>query len=584
MYKGKVPLILSLILFVVILIPIYYLILGISFFKEIGAASFTFQQFFFSKEAAKILENTFVYAGGHAVFAVLLATVYAWIVARTDVRGKRILGLLPILGLTMPLEVKAFAWVFIFNPRNGIANVLLQFLFGHNAPSFDIYSMTGLIFAGSMGAIPLAYLIIMPAMQSLDSSLEEASRVAGKGALKTFFSVSARLVWPAILIGFILLLIGGIDNFDYPLIIGQPARISVLSTEIYFYTSDRVPPSYGDAAVVSSLLVMIALALVTLYILFTRRAYKYQALSSSATAKTVQRLGKWRPIALLICLVILFFEFALPLGTLVLLSMTTVYIPGGSVPWTFNFPAAYQQLTQLAGFYTSVTTTLEFALFAGAGATVIGAVLSYTALRTRSRGARLVEYISSVPLAFPGIVYGVALFWTFLLAPGVNVIYGTVWPLVISLIFIRIPYTTRIISSNLIQISDQLEEASQVSGARLTRTFRKVLMPLMRGGLINGFVYAFVNSMRELGGVVLLSTAAAPAFTTILLNFYGSHALVENVLSAGSVVLTLMIMAVLGALFIIERLWGGRVTRRARKNGGREAAPAPLVLTEPVAP
>jgi iron(III) transport system permease protein len=201
------------------------------------------------------------------------------------------------------------------------------------------------------------------------------------------------------------------------------------------------------------------------------------------------------------------------------------------------------------------------ALGAAISATLIGAVLSYAALRSRATGARLIEYVTSIPLAFPGVVYGLAVFWTFLLLPGINIIYGTIWPLVISLTFIRLPYSTRIISGNLVQISDDLEEASQVSGASFLRTFWRVLAPLMKPGLANSFAYIFVDSMRELGGVIILVTPGTLVYTTLLLDFYESHALVTSILSAGSVILTAIIVAALIALHFFQRYWGGGESR-----------------------
>jgi len=282
---------------------------------------------------------------------------------------------------------------------------------------------------------------------------------------------------------------------------------------------------------------------------------KFQTVTGRSTSGHLQNLGSFRYLALLICLVILFFEFILPFGGLVLMSTTTIY--GSNLNSVrVNFPAFYVGALQIPLIFNSLKTTLFFGLIAAALATIIGSLLSYSALKGSARGARFADYISAVPLAFPGVVYGVALFWTFLLVPGVNLIYGTIWPMVIALIFIRLPFTTRIISGNMVQISNELMDASQVTGASFTRTFTRILMPLIKDGLFNSFVYTLIDSMRELGGVVILATAATPTFTTLLLQYYNERSSQIGNVAAASVIFTGIITLLLIASAVVRHFWG----------------------------
>jgi iron(III) transport system permease protein len=178
--------------------------------------------------------------------------------------------------------------------------------------------------------------------------------------------------------------------------------------------------------------------------------------------------------------------------------------------------------------------------------------MSYAALKSKVRGARFVDLIASVPMAIPGIVYGLALYWTFLLLPVVNFLYGTIWPLIAALVFIRLPYSVRMVSGSLIQISDELEESSRVSGASWSRTFYKIVLPLMRRGMLNSFIYAFVNSLRELGAVVLLATGSSVVFMTLLLEIQSQHALAINMLAAASVLLSIFIMIALALPNLVQ--------------------------------
>ena len=284
----------------------------------------------------------------------------------------------------------------------------------------------------------------------------------------------------------------------------------------------------------------------TIYIWSTRRSFKFQVVTGRAVSNNVQALGRRGYLALLICLAILFFEFILPFTTLFLMSTTTIYGSGFQVV-RINFPASFVQAVQIPFLFPSLETSLLFGVIAAALATIIGALLAYSTLRIKTRGARFAEYISAVPLAFPGVVYGVALFWTFLLVPGLDLIYGTIWPLVISLVFIRLPFSTRIVSGNLVQVSNELEDASQVAGSGFFRTFTRVTMPLIKGGLFNSIIYTFVDSLRELGGVVILTTAQTTTFTVLLLHYYNTSTLFSSIdtVAAASVMFTGLIALLL---------------------------------------
>ncbi|MDA4118018.1 MAG: iron ABC transporter permease [Thaumarchaeota archaeon] len=555
MYAVRWLLVLAIILFALLILPVAVLIVGVSFFPVIGAATFTFVSFITSPYAWRLVASSLEYAIPSAAFTVALATIYCWIVARTDIPARRFFEALPILGLTMPILVKAFAWEFLLNPANGILNLISRTSLGTHAPVFNVESFPGLIFVTAVGGVPLAYLLIMPAMRSVDSSFEEASRVAGRGSLETALSIMSRLLLPALGSAFLLAIIGGLNTFDYPLILGQPAKIQTLATEVYYWTNTHTPPSYGDGGLVSILYMAITLVGVTIYIWFTRRTYRFATITGGGRPPIRQKLRKWRPIALIVCLSIVVLEFILPFSALILVSMTNIYVTG-SLAFNFNFPSSYILASQVPFFYQSLSATLEIGIAAAVGATAISAVISYATLRSKTKSARLVEYVTSVPLIVPSIVYGIALFWMFLIVPGFNRLYGTVIPLVISVTFVRLPFAARIISANLVQVSNELEEASQVVGSRFSRTFFRISLPLIRQGLINSFVFVLVDSLRELGAVIILVTPSAYAYTVLLLTYYHVNTLSGNVLAAGSVVLTLIVMGILLGLQMVNRFLG----------------------------
>jgi iron(III) transport system permease protein len=564
LYKVRPLIILTLTVFALLIIPILALVVGTEAFPEIGRPTFSFFEFFGSAYAQGLIATTLEFSISHAFIGVALAVVYAWIVAKTKIPGRWFFELLPVLGLTMPIEMKSFAWTFLLSPNAGILNKASVALFGPYAPIFNINSMPGLIFVAGVGAVPLAYLIIMPAMKSIETSLEEASHVAGRGTARTALTVTIRLVLPAAASAFLLSVIAGLGNFDYPFIIGGPANIHTLATEVYYWTSERSPPSYGSAGLISIAYFSITMVGVALYIWATRRTFRFAVITGKSGRPTYLKLKSWKKaLSLLICIVVVLLEFGLPFGSLLFVSFTTIYT-SPNLSFQFTGLQYYIQAVQINGLINSLSSTLTMGIIAAAGCTVIGALLSFTTLKSRARGARLTEFVSSIPLAFPGVVYTVGLFWMFLIVPGFNIIYGTVIPMAISLIFIRLPYSTRIISGNLVQVSNELEEASQVAGSRFMRTFSRISMPLVREGLINSFIYSLIDSLRELGGVILLAVPGVVPFTVFLLDYYESLALTTNVVAAGSVILTSIIVLMLVALTLFSRFLDRGRRRRGR--------------------
>ena len=161
--------------------------------------------------------------------------------------------------------------------------------------------------------------------------------------------------------------------------------------------------------------------------------------------------------------------------------------------------------------------------------------------------------MASLPLAFPGVVYAIGLIWTFLTIPGLGYVYGTNWILLFSLMIIWLPYAIRIVSTSLIQIADEMEEASSVLGGGWLRTFTRVTMPLLRGGIVNSFIYVTVDSFRELGAVVLLSNASSILLIVLILNIYEQTASALPVVAALSTLMTLMLAATIIVTRVLTR-------------------------------
>lgn len=507
---------------------------------------------FTAPDTGPLLWNTILYGAGGSALAVTLGGTFAWFMERTDIPGKKFLSFLPILSLTLPLAVKGIGWIFLFHPRIGLVNISLEQLFNLPGPPFNVYSLWAMIFAWGTGGIPLSYLMIQVALRSMDPTLEEASRAAGNGMITTLRKVTLPVIAPAILSAYLLLTIMGTENFDYPFLLGTPGGINTLSTKMYTLVNTRLQIS--SASAYGIMYVFITFILMAVYIWTVRKSFRFVVVTGKAAHLSFFKLGSWRWPAALLCIVILFLSFGLQMGIVLLVSFVPYYTVGGGYnPFSVLTLDNYVKALQLPQFWLSVVNSFELSLAAAVIATLLGSVMTYAMVKGKTRGKRVLQFMSTLPLAFPGILYAIGLVWTAFLIPGLIFLYGTTWIMLLALVVVWLPFSIRYVSSSLVQISDELEEASVVSGSRWSRTFLRITMPLLKGGMVNSFIYIFVNSFRELGAVVILSNASTIVMIVLLLNLFEQQAGAYPVVAALSVLMVLMLTATIVVTRIITR-------------------------------
>jgi iron(III) transport system permease protein len=535
------------------IIPLFFMLYG-SFVPTFTSTHYTLTyiiQAFTASRSVSVLFNTFEYGFGASFLSIGLATPYAWLVARTDVPGKRLFRTGGISRITIPLLGEAFAWIFLFSPTIGLINVGFDRLFGVTFTLFNIYSIWGLILAWGIGGIPFAFLALEPAFESVESSMEESSRVAGAGSIRTFATVTLRLVIPALLSVFLLVALGGLENFDYPLIIGSQAHIVTLATQVYNLVGLN---EYPLAAAYGIYFLLVTVVILAVYLWVTRRSYRFAVVKGNVSRHTLVKLGRWKWVSFAFLSFVFFISLVLPVVTLVLVSLVRNYtVSGGANPFATLTLQNYIDALSLPVFQQATINSIVLSVLSGFFATILGAMMSYVLIKGRERGKNVLYFISHLPLAFPGVVYSVALIWTFLILPFFNTyIYGTIWVMLIGLIIIWLPYSIRIISPILIQISDELEESAAVMGSSWTGSFRRVTLPLLRSSLLNSFIYVMLDSFRELGAIVLLYNASSILLIIAVLNLYNEGGAPLSVVSA---LLTVMI-AISAVFLVISRVLG----------------------------
>jgi iron(III) transport system permease protein len=499
---------------VLILYPTFIL-LHHSIRDEAGALSFAnyFLAYTTLRNFQAIL-NTIIVAFGTALFSVIVGTFLAWAVVRTDMPGRRLVELASIIPFISTPLIGALAWILLASPQTGLINQAWRF-FGGDDALLRIYSMWGIIFVQVLYETPVVFLLVAGALRSMNPTLEEASLSAGAGIVQTTLRVTLPLVLPAILAGALLVFILAAEQFGVPAVLGTPAKIRVLTTSIWEAQS-VYPPRDGLAAALSLTLLVIALGGLWLYqrMLGTR---SFTTVSGKSAQPRRIELGPIRWMLLGICVLYLLLAVVLPLTTIFLSSIRTI--------WTADFRWEQFTLTNyhyVLFAYQPAQRAIVNSLFLGVvGATatiLLCAFIAFLTQRVRLPGHKFLDTLSMVPMGFPGIVLAVGLLHAWIYPP--LVLYGTIWILFIAYMTRYIPLGVRSISATLSQIHPELEESSQSSGASWWKTFRYITLPLLRPGIFAGWALLFVAFTRELSASILLYSPSLEVLSVVVYDMY----------------------------------------------------------------
>ncbi|HWP60047.1 MAG TPA: iron ABC transporter permease [Candidatus Acidoferrales bacterium] len=463
--------------------------------------------------------NSLIYSVGAGLISFVLGTALAWLTERTDMPFKGIVYASVLTAMMIPGVLFTISWILLLSPKAGLINVWLMELTGTAAAPFNPYSLGGMIFVSGIDDFYTPFLFMAAAFRSMDPSLEEASVASGASMLTTFFRVTLRLMLPAALAVALLIFIRGIEDFEVPALLGIPAGIYVMSTEIY--VSVRRPPTdFNLAATFSMFYLLVALAGLYLYFKSTKMTEKFAVITGKGFRPSTVRLGAWRWPAFSGCLSIIAVTVYLPLAVLAWTSLLPWYQPPSleSLPlltlknfrWLFDDELIVSAVKN--NFIVGVSAALIVTLF--------GAVVSWIVIRTRLPGRRILDGLAFSATAYPSMVLGLALVWFYLTVP--IPIYGTLWILVVAYVTKRLPSSTRVCSAVMTQIRKELEEASEVCGASFLRTFASVVAPLLVPGLFVSFVSTLTMTFKALSLPVLLGHAGTELVPVLIFDMFES--------------------------------------------------------------
>ncbi|NYT78556.1 iron ABC transporter permease [Alcaligenaceae bacterium] len=520
MNQSRTPLTWTLIVIVgfLTLCPVLMLLLG-SFSEGLTAfGSFTTAKYVAAYTDPYLFEvtlNTLIFVIGSSLFSTVLAMFLAYLNTRTNMPFKGVFTVLSIVPMMIPHLLFAVSWALLLNPSNGLINMVLQSMFGLEDAPLNIYSLWGMILVEGLLNMPIAYLIIAPAMASFDVSLEESSRVFGAGVWRTLVRVTLPVLRPALLAAFILAIVRSLASYAVPRVLGTPGRVDVLATYLFEMISTGFAPDYGKAAALGMSVLSASIGLIVLYRVLTSESGKYVTISSRGFKPTMIELKRAKTPLFIVVGVLCVLMIVLPVAVLLYTSMIPYsMVPSakafGMMSWQNWIDVMQDPISQLA---------LKNSLFLAIVGATLGVLLSlfvaYVVVKLRTRAAGLLDTLSFLSFSFPGIVIGIGFMWFFVQTP----LYATLTALLLAYIAAYLPYGIRPLSSAFVQVHAHLEESSQVCGASSLTTMRRIIVPLLIPGVVSAWILMATMFIRELTVSVVLSRPGTEVLAVQILNY-----------------------------------------------------------------
>ena len=533
-----------------VVVPLFFLLWSSFRSGPIGFASeLTFENYrgaYGDPRTYSLFGTTVIFAVSAAALGLFFGVVFAWLLERTNIPFKGALYSLMPVPVAVPGVLFSIGWVLLLSPQIGVINVFLRRVFNlENAP-INIYSLPGMVFLEGLHLIPVTFLMIAGAFRRMDPSLEEASAVAGGGMFETLRRVTIKVLWPSILAAYIYVMISAMESFEIPGVIGMRAGIHVLALKIYLAAS-QPPTDYGLVSTYAVLLLLISAVLIYLYGKVIGQAERFATITGKAYRPKVIDLGAWKYAALALFGGYFLVTVLLPFLILCWASLLSFYeVPSARALAKLTWEN-YRTIWEFPKVGLAFRNTLIMVLLAPTVTMLLCSVISWFIVKSGARGRRLLDILTFLPHAIPGIVTGVSLMWVYLTLP--IPIYGTIWILLVAYVTGRISFSTRVMNAAMAQLHKELEEASYASGGSWPKTFARITIPLLMPAFINGWIFSAIAVGRAVGSVIMIyspGTIVVPVMVWELWN--------NGEVTATAALGVIMIVAMVAATFIARQL------------------------------
>jgi len=514
-------------------------------FLDAGVLSLkSYQKVFSYPSYYRALLNSVWISCATAALCMVLGTLLAFLVVRTDLPGKTSLRTLLVLPYALPSFFAAIAWIQLLGPQGYLARLLLQ-VFGSAAVPWNIYSAGGIVFVLTVHYFILVFITVAGALERMDASLEEAARASGAGTYRIMREITLPLVLPAIVAGGLLAFIGALANFGIPALLGMRARFFVLTTSVYYALAI---PDFGLATALSSMLVLVALISMALQFGIQKGESRYTVISGKAVHPAELKLGAIRYPLFLFTVVFVLFISIIPVLSMVLTALMKYW---GAPLTTANLTLQnFTYVLKLETAQRAVSNSLFLGAVAATAAMFVGTLISYLHVKAKLKGSRVLDFLATIPYAVPHTVIAIAMILAWA-KPPVS-LYGTLWIILAAYLAVYLPFAVRTTNSTLQQVHDSLEEAARASGAKILPRLRDIVLPLARPGMIAGWILVFMPAIRELTVSILLYAHHTETIGVVVYNLQDA-----GYREIAAALATLVMALLIAGNMVIRKLTGG---------------------------
>ena len=414
--------------------------------------------------------------------------------------GKKFFRTLFVTTYMVPPYVGAMAWLRLLNPNAGVLNKFLMQIFNLPKAPFNIYTVGGIVWVLTCFYYPYAFITISRAMEKMDPSLEEASKISGASPIKTLMTITIPMMTPSIIAAGLLVFVASASAFGIPSIIGAPGQIYTVTTRIIDFVHIGSEEGLNDAMVLAVFLM--AIANIVLYVTtFVIGKRQYITMSGKSTRPNIVELGKWRMPITVIISIFSFFVVILPFVTVALTSFTVNM--GKPIGLSNMSMSAWNKVFSRASILSSTKNSIIAGLAAAFFGIVISCIMAYLLQRTNVKGKRIPDFLITLGSGTPSVTIALALIISMSGKFKIN-IYNTLTIMIIAYMIKYMLMGMRTVVSAMSQVHPSLEEAAQISGANWLRMLKDVTVPLIGASIVAGFFLIFMPSFYELTMSTLL--------------------------------------------------------------------------------
>ena len=480
--------------------PLLYLVFR-SFFPSGSFSLEAFKRVYTYELNWTALKNTLITASASLVFGVLIAFPLAWLVGRTNLYFKKFFRTLFVMTYMVPPYVGAMAWLRLLNPSVGTLNKFLADLFHLSSMPFNIYSVGGLIWVLTTFYYPYAFITISRAMEKMDPSLEEASKISGASPLKTVWTITLPMMAPSIVAAGLLVFVSAASCYGIPSIIGAPGNVDTVTTRIIDFVYIGSSEGLTDATTLAVFLMLVANLVLYLSTLVVGRK-QYITVSGKSTRPNIVDLGKWRIPATILVILFAIVVIVIPFVTVFATSFTVNMGKSLFAPNNFTFKY-WQVIFTRKQILNSAKNSLLSAGIAATAGILISCVMAYLLTRTRAKGRHIPDFLITLGSGTPSVVIALGLIMTMSGKFVIN-IYNTLFIMIVAYMIKYLLMGMRTIVSAMTQIHSSLEETALISGASWLRSFKDITIPLIAPSVVAGWFLIFMPCFYELTMSTLL--------------------------------------------------------------------------------